>query len=362
MNDTASHLKLSAVGKHYGKLKVVDSVSFEVPAREFVVLLGPSGCGKSTLLRMIAGLETISTGDLLIDGKSVTNTHPRDRDIAMVFQNYALYPHMSVFANLEYPLKLRGVDQSARQARVREVAALLELDQLLERKPAQLSGGQRQRVAMGRAIVRRPALFLMDEPLSNLDARLRMQMRVDIAALQKRLGVTTIYVTHDQVEAMTMADRIVVMSQGRVQQIGKPYEVYQRPANLFVAGFMGAPPMNMIDARSVPALLPSGANPARTIVGIRPEDIVIGQDATAGLGEVEAVEALGADSLVYLLVAGIAVAAESDRPAGGAARIVVRLGGNAAHLRGGSVGLSFPKAALHFFDKSTGERLPDAGD
>jgi ABC-type sugar transport system ATPase subunit len=341
-------VRLDGVTKRFGQTyTAVSAVHLSVEKGEFVALLGPSGCGKTTLLRMIAGLEPISDGSLVIDGTAMQDTHPRDRDIAMVFQNYALYPHMSVRANLEYPLKLRGVSKADRSARANEIAALLELDAVLDRKPGALSGGQRQRVAMGRALMRNPKIFLMDEPLSNLDARLRMHMRVEIAGLQRRLGITTLYVTHDQIEAMTMADRVVIMSAGRVQQIGRPQDVYDRPANLFVATFIGAPPMNVFDTADL--LAPGGSfGEGVAKVGVRPEDIVLGSGGE-GSGirlrcSVSLVETLGADSILHLATASV----------DGRARlpVVARMGGNARALEGSSMDVWLPFPRLHLFDAS----------
>src|SRR5512141_99743 len=242
-------VELRDVRKSFGKLEVIKGVSMDIADGEFVVIVGPSGCGKSTLLRMIAGLEAISGGEIAIGERVVNNLEPKDRDIAMVFQNYALYPHMSVFDNMAYGLKIRGFAKADIRARVERAAAILELGPLLERKPRQLSGGQRQRVAMGRAIVREPAVFLFDEPLSNLDAKLRVQMRFEIQKLHQRLRTTIVYVTHDQVEAMTMGDRIAVMNFGVLQQVGPPQELYEHPINKFVAGFIGSPAMNFIDVK-----------------------------------------------------------------------------------------------------------------
>src|SRR6266487_6864728 len=240
-------VQLRDVRKSYADLEVIHGVDIDVADGEFIVIVGPSGCGKSTLLRMVAGLETITGGEIVIGDRVVNRLEPKDRDIAMVFQNYALYPHMSVFDNMAYGLKIRGLARSDIDARVKRAAEILELGVLLERKPRQLSGGQRQRVAMGRAIVREPAAFLFDEPLSNLDAKLRVQMRLEIQRLHRRLKTTSIFVTHDQVEAMTLADRMIVMNAGIAEQIGRPIEVYDDPASLFVAGFIGMPPMNFFD-------------------------------------------------------------------------------------------------------------------
>ena len=262
-----ANVALQNIKKSFGSTAVIHGIDVEVADGEFIVIVGPSGCGKSTLLRMIAGLETVTSGDVLIDGDNVNHKEPMHRDIAMVFQNYALYPHMSVRQNMGYGLKIAGLPKNAIAARVEEAAQLLELQTLLDRKPRQLSGGQRQRVAMGRAIVRQPAVFLFDEPLSNLDAKLRVQMRLEIRELQKKLGVTSFYVTHDQVEAMTMADKIVVLQNGVIEQVGSPLELYRNPRNLFVAGFIGSPKMNLLQGTE------AAVHKAHTI-GIRPEHIL----------------------------------------------------------------------------------------
>lgn len=286
--------------------EAVMPTSFNIADGEFVVLVGPSGCGKSTLLRMIAGLEDITVGELSIGDRNVNHVDPADRDIAMVFQNYALYPHMTVRKNIGYGLKNRKTAASDIEAKVQDAAKMLNLTEFLDRKPSQLSGGQRQRVAMGRAVVRDPALFLFDEPLSNLDAKLRHQMRIEIKALQRRLGVTSIYVTHDQVEAMTMADRIIVLNAGRIEQIGTPTEIYHRPASTFVASFMGAPPMNLLNAESADGRVHLGGDMSvaastadgPVIWGIRPEDIEI--DPTGDIPfTVDIVEELGAHRLLH---------------------------------------------------------------
>src|SRR5271165_7217205 len=242
-------VQLRDVRKSYGRTEVIHGVSIDVADGEFIVIVGPSGCGKSTLLRMVAGLEAISGGEVIIGDRVVNRLEPKDRDVAMVFQNYALYPHMSVFDNMAYGLRIRGLAPSDVAAKVKRAAEILEIGTLLERKPRQLSGGQRQRVAMGRAIVREPAVFLFDEPLSNLDAKLRVQMRFEIQKLHRRLGTTSLYVTHDQVEAMTLAQRMIVMHAGRAEQIGTPMEVYENPASVFVAGFIGSPAMNFLPAK-----------------------------------------------------------------------------------------------------------------
>jgi multiple sugar transport system ATP-binding protein len=336
-----------------GGAPAVDSVSLRVGHGEFMVLLGPSGCGKSTTLRMIAGLETISDGRLFIGGREVSEVAAKDRDIAMVFQSYALYPHMTVADNLAFGLRRRRFEKAEIERRVANAARTLGLDELLRRKPYQLSGGQRQRVALGRAIVRDPAVFLFDEPLSNLDAGLRVSMRVELAKLHQRLGATMIYVTHDQVEAMTMGTRICIMSKGRVVQVGAPLEVYRNPANTFVASFLGSPPTNLLAATVADGRLHVGEAalplerarlPASEIVfGIRPEDIFVGEGPLeAG---VAAVEPLGAETILALRLAGI----EQD--------VMVRAGRDSPARVGDRLKLRFDLGAAHFFDKETGLAL-----
>ncbi|SDX43611.1 sn-glycerol-3-phosphate ABC transporter ATP-binding protein UgpC [Litoreibacter albidus] len=291
--------------------EAVQPTNFDIADGEFVVLVGPSGCGKSTLLRMVAGLEDITEGSLSINGRQVNNVDPADRDIAMVFQNYALYPHMTVRKNIGYGLKNRKTAPAEIEAKVQEAAKMLNLVEYLDRKPSQLSGGQRQRVAMGRAVVRDPALFLFDEPLSNLDAKLRHQMRIEIKSLQRRLGVTSIYVTHDQVEAMTMADRIIVLNGGQIEQIGTPAEIYHAPASTFVASFMGAPPMNLVEGRLDTGQVMIGDGIALgnaegtgpVTVGIRPEDVEL-NDQGSLMFTVDLVEELGAHRLLHGRLAG----------------------------------------------------------
>jgi len=357
-------LHLKQVFKHYDQTPVIHGVDIDIDDGEFVALVGPSGCGKSTLLRAVAGLESISAGEIRLGGRVINDVAPRDRGIAMVFQNYALYPHMSVRDNLGFAMKLQGVAKGEIARRVLEVAHVLGLGALLERKPRQLSGGQRQRVAMGRAIVRRPDAFLFDEPLSNLDAKLRVRMRTEIRALHQRLGTTTVYVTHDQVEAMTMADRIVVLQGGRVEQAGTPLELYDRPCNAFVAGFIGSPAMNLLPGRVVfgdggarvvtddglHLPLPPGSAPAaregtEVLYGARPEHFEIGPpDAGGGLpAEVIVVEPTGAETQVALRVGRHEVLAALRE------RVRARPG-EALALR--------PQAAhAHLFDAGSGLRL-----
>ena len=351
---------LDQVFKTYpGGFTAVKGVSFAVPDGGFCVLVGPSGCGKSTLLRMIAGLETISDGAISIGERIVNKVEPMDRDIAMVFQNYALYPHMSVFDNMAYGLRNLKTPEPEIRARVNEAAKILELDdEMLKRKPRQLSGGQRQRVAMGRAIVRKPSVFLFDEPLSNLDAKLRVQMRIEIRKLQRRLKTTSVYVTHDQLEAMTLADMLVVMNAGRVEQVGAPLELYERPASVFVAGFLGSPPMNFLDgAVEKPGLVRlSGGGEltydaahfgppvgAEVRAGVRPERVTFSKDGTGLPFVLELVEELGLGQLVHGRVAGgnftVALPAAHNAPSGG------------THA------LAIPADAVHLFDRKSGARL-----
>jgi ABC-type sugar transport system ATPase subunit len=338
-------ISLRAIEKRYGDVVVVKRVDLEIADGEFVVLVGPSGCGKSTTLRMIAGLETISGGELLIDGVRANDTPPGDRDLAMVFQSYALYPHMSVRDNIAFGLRVRNVASSEIDARTREAAAMLGLEGLLDRKPKQLSGGQRQRVAMARAIVRRPKAFLFDEPLSNLDAKLRTEVRADIASLRRRLGTTMVYVTHDQVEAMTLADRIVVLNEGIVQQVGAPLDLYKKPANRFVATFLGTPTMNIVDAKATKVVVPQNA----ASIGVRPHDVraVAPTSSPANgnvrLGEIEVdlVERLGQESFAFGRMPSI----ES--------RIGAFLDDEHATVKpGAKVALDVPLSRVCFFDAS----------
>jgi multiple sugar transport system ATP-binding protein len=347
---------LSHVVKRWGGFTAVDDLSLEIADREFLVLLGPSGCGKTTTMRMVAGLDDPSGGEIAIDGVRVNETPARDRDLAMVFQNYGLYPHMTVAENIAYPLKVRRVPPAERATRVRAAAEKVELGHLLGRKPAELSGGQRQRVALARAIVRTPRLFLMDEPLSNLDAKLRTLMRAQLKHLQRELAITTIYVTHDQVEAMTLADRIVVMNGGRLQQAGAPAEIYARPANTFVAGFIGSPPMNLIGGEIVDGSfrVPGGggavtdlALPAvgKVTLGQRPEDIRLAASGAGDLaGEVFSTELLGDSSLVTVRLRG------GDL-------ISVKAGPEVGLDIDEPVGVVLSRERLHLFDQASGRRL-----
>ena len=353
-----SSVRLQGITKQYEDNLVIKGIDLDIADGEFVVLVGPSGCGKSTLLRIVAGLETQTGGNVEIGGKVVNDVEPKDRNIAMVFQNYALYPHMSVYDNMAYGLRVRGMARSEIDVRVRKAAGILNLGELLQRRPRQLSGGQRQRVAMGRAIVREPAVFLFDEPLSNLDAKLRVQMRIEIKKLHQTIKTTSIYVTHDQVEAMTLADRLIVMNAGRAEQIGTPMEVYARPATTYVAGFIGSPAMNMLPARrsgdGKAIELPGGAklNLAQPLpgsgdllVGIRPEHISI---AASGGGvfqvSVDLVEALGADTLVHGRV-------------GNETTLTVRLPGTTRVAAGQRLALAVPPEDFHLYDAASGQRL-----
>ncbi|MBN9581983.1 MAG: sn-glycerol-3-phosphate import ATP-binding protein UgpC [Afipia sp.] len=354
-----------------GGVEAIKGIDFAIGDGQFCVLVGPSGCGKSTLLRMVAGLETVSGGDIEIGGRVVNAIEPAERDIAMVFQNYALYPHMSVYNNMAYGLRNRGMPKPEIDARVREAAQILDIAALLERKPRQLSGGQRQRVAMGRAIVRQPKVFLFDEPLSNLDAKLRIAMRVEIRKLQRRLRTTAIYVTHDQLEAMTLADILVVMNGGRVEQIGNPLDVYRRPATTFVASFIGAPPMNLMPAQTgglATALAALGfAIPGDAIVGVRPEDFTLSAAAALPKGHlvldltVEAIEHVGAETLVYAARAlpgeGAAVSARpGELPPG---EVIVRLPGEAAPALGQRIRVVAGRDRLHLFSADGRRRLAE---
>jgi ABC-type sugar transport system ATPase subunit len=359
-------LRLQNVGKRYGATTVIHSIDLDVPDGEFVVFVGPSGCGKSTLLRMIAGLEDVTSGEVGIDGKRVNEISAAQRGLAMVFQSYALYPHMSVYQNLAFGLENLRTPRVEIDAKVQGAARMLRLDALLERRPTQLSGGQRQRVAIGRAIVRDPTIFLFDEPLSNLDAELRVQMRAEITALHKRLGTTMIYVTHDQVEAMTMADRIVVLRAGKVEQVGTPLELYNHPANRFVAGFIGSPQMNFLNGRVAGAdaerirvaldamgsaaaealpLRGASASPEQAVVlGIRPEHIGLGAATAPSLSlpaKIDRIEQLGASSFLYCTV-------------GAGERLTVHVAGQVPHVSGETVTVTLPVADSHLFAATEG--------
>ncbi|ASJ07306.1 ABC transporter ATP-binding protein [Thermococcus pacificus] len=368
-------VRLENVWKIFGGFEAVKDMNLDIKDGEFMILLGPSGCGKTTTLRMIAGLEEPSKGQIYIGDKLVADPEkgvfvpPKDRDIAMVFQSYALYPHMTVYDNIAFPLKLRKVPKSEIDQRVREVAEMLGLSELLNRKPRELSGGQRQRVALGRAIVRRPKVFLMDEPLSNLDAKLRVKMRAELKRLQKQLGVTTIYVTHDQVEAMTMGDRIAVINQGQLQQVGTPEEVYDRPANTFVAGFIGSPPMNFMSASiteegfadfgefqlkllpdQVEVLEEAGLIGKEVIFGIRPEDVydaffaqvkIPGENMVRAL--VEIMENLGGEKVVHLRVGDVA--------------LVGKFPAESKVSEGEEVDIVFDMKKIHIFEKGSGKAI-----
>jgi sn-glycerol 3-phosphate transport system ATP-binding protein len=361
-----AQVHLRGVKKSYDKLEVIHGVDIEIADGEFVVIVGPSGCGKSTLLRMVAGLERITGGTISIGDRVVNELEPKDRDIAMVFQNYALYPHFSVYENMAYGLKIRGLSKAEIDQRVQKAAKILELGTFLQRKPRQLSGGQRQRVAMGRAIVREPAVFLFDEPLSNLDAKLRVQMRLEIKRLQRELDVTSIYVTHDQVEAMTLADRLIVMNAGVADQIGTPMDVYERPASVFVAGFIGSPAMNFLAGKvaagsravelagtgAVHVTLPlavatAAADGTPVAVGIRPEHLHPAADGALEF-EIELAEPLGADTLLHGRF--------------GEARevVTVRQGGHVLAKPGEKRRYKAEPEHIHLFDSQTGKRIADA--
>jgi multiple sugar transport system ATP-binding protein len=384
--DDGLGIRLENVSKVYpNDVKAVDDVSLEIADGEFLVLVGPSGCGKSTLLRVVAGLETVSSGRVLIGGDDVTNVRPQDRDLAMVFQNYALYPHMTVAANLAFGLRLRKVGKTERERRVREVGAKLGLEELLHRKPSELSGGQRQRVAMGRAIIREPKAFLMDEPLSNLDAKLRVTMRAELARLHEKLGVTTVYVTHDQVEAMTLGQRVAVLRDGVLQQVDTPHRLFHEPTNLFVAAFIGSPSMNLVEADVVdgnvrfagyelPIPPETRLEARRVIVGIRPTDFKDGESASPGLPRLRVgatvVEDLGAESHVIFTVDAPRVEAEAVRAAEDAAApgesllaydtravFTARVDGERPVRQGTEVELALDPQRMYFFDPASGDVL-----
>ncbi|RLF04888.1 MAG: sugar ABC transporter ATP-binding protein [Thermoprotei archaeon] len=358
---------LKNVTKKFGRIIAVNKINLQVNDGEFMVLLGPSGCGKTTTLRLIAGLEYPDEGEIYIGDKLVNDVPPKDRDVAMVFQSYALYPHMKVYDNIAFPLKLRKLPKREIDRKVREVAKLLQISDLLDRKPAQLSGGQQQRVALARAIVREPKVFLMDEPLSNLDAKLRVYMRAELKKLQKELKITTIYVTHDQVEAMTMADRIAVMNNGEIQQVGTPMEIYEKPKNLFVAGFIGSPPMNFMDGtllvkgdeavvevddlviklpKALAGLFKGFPVETKVILGIRPKDVIVSKAPLKGQVNVQAevyvVEPLGSETIVNFKVGDRILKAKTTK---------------VDVMPGDEVYVSFAPDKLYIFDKKTGKSL-----
>jgi len=355
-------VSLRDVYKSFGKIEVIHGISCDIKDGEFIVILGPSGCGKSTVLRMIAGLEVITKGEIAIEGKVVNQLEPADRDIAMVFQNYALYPHMTVYKNMAYGLRIRRMPKAEIDERVRNAAKILELTEFLDRKPRQLSGGQRQRVAMGRCIVREPKVFLFDEPLSNLDAKLRVQMRLEIRKLHEDLRITSIYVTHDQVEAMTLGDRLIVMDNGYAAQIGSPLEVYERPATRFVAGFIGSPAMNFLEVRLGPdgrsveipgdvslPLINGGLTShggEEVVLGVRPEHFKLAEEKQGDLHlRVDHVELLGADTLVHGHFG-------EDKTS-----LTVRLA-DVQHFKKHTIlPLTIPPHKLHVFDRETGRRI-----
>jgi len=352
-----SHIEIQNVQKFYDSVQVLPPLSLEVAEGEFLVLVGPSGCGKSTLLRMVAGLEDISAGEILLSGRVVNDETPFERDVAMVFQNYALYPHMTVRKNMGFSLRLSGLNRADVQERVSWAAALLGLEELLDRYPRQLSGGQRQRVAMGRAIVRKPSIFLFDEPLSNLDAKLRVQMRNEIRKMHRLTRTTTIYVTHDQVEAMTLADRVVVMRAGKIEQVGRPIDLYDRPETAFVAGFIGSPPMNMFDATAKSGGLvlqdgtvwPMQASATDTLAltaGVRPEHLEVSNSGGGLRATVVALEPTGADTLI---LANTAFGAE----------VQISLRERVSLEPGETVVLTPSQGAVHVFERETGLRLSD---
>ena len=353
-----SGVNLVNIVKAYGSAQVVHGIDLQVQEKEFVVLVGPSGCGKSTTLRMIAGLEEITEGELSIYGKVVNRIAPKDRDVAMVFQNYALYPHLNVAENMAFGLRIRRMPKPEIESQIKNVAEVLELTDYLQRRPADLSGGQRQRVAMGRAIVRHPKVFLFDEPLSNLDAKLRTQMRAEIRRLHNRLGVTSIYVTHDQVEAMTLADRIVVMNEGRIEQVGTPMELFMKPANIFVAGFLGSPPMNQIKGIITKKGVDIGdltlgldgdlsAHIGRQVIaGIRPEHVVLakGKDTTALPIELDLVEPLGSEALLHAQKGNNQLVFKTETQ------------GSIEHLSGVKE-VHVPASVIQIFDDASGEAI-----
>ncbi len=347
-----AEIQLRNVSKRWGSFVGVQSFDLTIADQEFLVLLGPSGCGKTTTMRMIAGLEDVTDGDILVDGKRINDLDPKDRDVAMVFQSYALYPNLNVYDNIRFPLKVRGVPQAEHEERVMRASAMVELDEFLHRKPAELSGGQRQRVALARAIVREPNVFLMDEPLSNLDAKLRVSTRAQIKNLSHELKVTTIYVTHDQIEAMTLADRVVVMSKGVVQQVGTPTDIYDNPANTFVAGFIGSPAMNLVDGELAHGTftaknmsiggLPTTHNGPVTL-GFRAEDASVAEGEAQINSKVYSLELLGEATMVTMRAGNTIVSVKSGKDY----RVEID----------DPVSAAIPPEICHLFDRQTGERL-----
>ena len=346
-----AEIQLRNITKRWGDFIGVDNFDLTIQSREFLVLLGPSGCGKTTTMRMIAGLEHPTDGDIRIDGQLVNELEPKDRDVAMVFQSYALYPNMNVYDNIRFPLKVRGVPQDQHDEKVRRAASMVELDEFLDRKPAELSGGQRQRVALARAIVREPNVFLMDEPLSNLDAKLRVSTRAQIKNLSHELAVTTIYVTHDQIEAMTLADRVVVMNKGVVQQVGTPTEIYDKPSNTFVAGFIGNPAMNLIEGTITKGVFEApdmkiagfGAPDGKVILGFRAEDAVVSSKKAEINTKLYSIELLGEATMITLRI--------------GAGLVSIRTEKNYRAEINDDVSVSVPSKACHLFDHKTGARI-----
>lgn len=346
-----AEIKLQNVSKRWGNFVGVDNFNLTIADREFLVLLGPSGCGKTTTMRMIAGLEDVTAGDILVDGARINDLDPKDRDVAMVFQSYALYPNMSVYENIRFPLKIRGIAKSEHDTRVRRASAMVELDDFLHRKPAELSGGQRQRVALARAIVREPNVFLMDEPLSNLDAKLRVSTRAQIKNLSHELAVTTIYVTHDQIEAMTLADRVVVMNKGVVQQVGTPTEIYDNPSNTFVAGFIGSPAMNLIDGHITNGTFTAqgteitglSAPDGPVTLGFRAEDADVAASTAQINRAVYAQELLGDATMITVKIGGTLVSVKTDK--------------NYRAGIGDALSISVPAHICHLFDAKTGARI-----
>jgi multiple sugar transport system ATP-binding protein len=346
-----AEIQLRNISKRWGNFVGVDNFDLTIADREFLVLLGPSGCGKTTTMRMIAGLEDATDGDILIDGKRVNDLEPKDRDVAMVFQSYALYPNMNVYENIRFPLRVRGIDPATHEAKVRRASAMVELDDFLHRKPAELSGGQRQRVALARAIVREPNVFLMDEPLSNLDAKLRVSTRAQIKNLSHELAVTTIYVTHDQIEAMTLADRVVVMQKGVVQQVGSPTEIYDRPANTFVAGFIGSPAMNLIDGEIVGGVFRAAncevpgfdLTDRKATLGFRAEDARVVERGGQINAAVYTLELLGEATMVSLRISGQLISVKADK--------------TYRSQIGDRISVEVDISHCHLFDHETGQRI-----